>query len=82
MNLKSEKRFVKIESHGTAYFIENNFLACCPLLVGGKLCKESSCIVEEAPKSFRRDHLKALRLLGIGNNEAVQYLKNINYYEE
>jgi hypothetical protein len=81
-NSKVKIRFVKIESHGTAYFIENKFLACCPFLVGGEPCWESSCKVEEAPQNYRAGHTKALRLLGVGNNEIASYLKDINYYDE
>ena len=62
-------KIVKIESHGTAYFIENKLLACCPLFIEGKPDMESSCIVEEAPKSYRDSHIKALKLLGIKENE-------------
>ena len=79
-NSAGKMKIFKIESHGTAYFIENKLLACCPLLIGGKPCLESSCIVEEAPKRYRGRHIKALRLLGVRKNEIDSYLKNINYF--
>jgi hypothetical protein len=81
-NSTGKMRIVKIESHSTAYFIENKFLACSPLLIGGEPCMESSCIVEEAPKNYRVKHIKALKLLGVRKNEIDSYLKKVNYYDE
>jgi len=73
-------RLIKIEDHGTAYFINKyGRLAGYPVLTNGKIDK-SEFEIEQSPLSFKARHEEVLKKLGVNKGLILQVVKHIHYY--
>lgn len=75
-----KNRLIKIEDHGTAYFInKHGRLAGYPVLTNGKIDK-SEFEIEQSPLSFKIGHKEALKKLGVNKLLIHGVIKHIHYY--
>jgi len=75
-----ENRLIKIEDHGTAYFINKyGRLAGYPVLTNGKIDK-TEFEIEQSLLSFKVGHEEALKKLGVNKLLIPEVIKHIHYY--
>ena len=75
-----KNRLIKIEDHGTAYFINKyGRLAGRPILTSGKIDK-SEFEIEQSPSSFKVGHEDTLKKLGVNKWLIPVVIKHIHYY--
>ena len=73
-------RLIKLEDHGTAYFINKyGRLAGYPVLTNGKIDK-TEFEIEQSPLSFKVGHEEALKKLGVNKWLIPGVVKHIHYY--
>jgi hypothetical protein len=70
---------VKIQKHGTMYFLKDGELCGSPLLADGKIDHETVFSIERSPEDFRQGHIAALNKLGARKQDVAWYLNKITY---
>lgn len=74
------KHIIKVKEHGTAYFIDKyGQFAGYPMLKDGGLDKEGEFEVEQSPSSYKSEHERVLRKLGVPKGLIPVILKHVHY---
>jgi len=70
---------VRIQKHGTVYFLKDGELCGSPLLADGKIDRGTEFSIERSPEGFREGHIAALKRLGVTEQDVAWYLNSIVY---
>lgn len=71
-------KYIVAKTHGAAYFKNRGGLAYSPLLANGNIERGIEAMVDEAPKSERKDHMRIMKQLGFKNVRKA--MGSIAYY--